>query len=591
MNQLTGENEEQFQMLLMALEGTGQGICLFQSDEQSEWVALILQHLGKENVITHNIADDDEKNGMPDISDFRHWAASSTADIVIIYQLQLLGLRFGDTEAVERLNYMRDQIQHIGKLFLFGVTPYFALLLSRSARDLYSCIRYHFKFSPPVPAVGKMPAEDIRQLEGDDKLEIEKYWEYKKEAQNAAGDEKIRLSLECMSSWLTVRGMLPFQETNTVRQMAEITDMYYRKKDIELSRLNPLWLLADTWVELESREKGLYWYRLISDKVKTELGSGHLLYAAALIHFANYYNQTGNYEQCELCYDQAIAIYEENETSLREGYSEDYREALLRRAILYRRKSQFRKALAIYETILEHDTAKYGVGYYGNAVCLNNMGRVYEELYDTSSALAKYQEALQLILTSGKKNHLLPTLYLNISCIYWKNGDTKNAWNNIKLAKKMAETLYGTESIHFIPIYTTISAIWKTRQQPDKALEALRKALTLVQKAHVEETEEAAFVYHNMGNLLTEQGQALSAVSFLQKALQLRTKIYGEMHALTASTYEGLCQAFCLLADYETAKKHLTKARNIYAALYGPDNDKAKYLNQLLTELTSLPHH
>ena len=155
----------------------------------------------------------------------------------------------------------------------------------------------------------------------------------------------------------------------------------------------------------------------------------------------------------------------------------------------------------------------------------------------------------------------------------------------------MAETLYGTESIHFIPIYTTISAIWKTRQQPDKALEALRKALTLVQKAHVEETEEAAFVYHNMGNLLTEQGQALSAVSFLQKALQLRTKIYGEMHALTASTYEGLCQAFCLLADYETAKKHLTKARNIYAALYGPDNDKAKYLNQLLTELTSLPHH
>lgn len=145
MDGVFGSNEEQFQMLLLALEGIKHGICLFQSEEQSKWAALIQKELKNRKVILHNIAEDDEEAGMPVISDFRRWAGES--EVVIVYNLQLLGLRFGDQKAVERLNFMRDQIQHIGKLFLFGVSSYFNLLLSCNARDLYSCIRYHFKFT------------------------------------------------------------------------------------------------------------------------------------------------------------------------------------------------------------------------------------------------------------------------------------------------------------------------------------------------------------------------------------------------------------------------------------------------------------
>ena len=86
--------------------------------------------------------------------------------MVIVYNIQLLGIRFGDEAVIEKLNFMRDQILAIGKLFVFGVSHYFHLLLSRNARDLYSGILYQFAFQsrasgsftgPPTVCTGAAP--------------------------------------------------------------------------------------------------------------------------------------------------------------------------------------------------------------------------------------------------------------------------------------------------------------------------------------------------------------------------------------------------------------------------------------------------
>lgn len=41
---------------------------------------------------------------------------------------------------------MRDQLLAMNKNWVLGMSPYFAILLSRQARDLYSCIMNHFEF-------------------------------------------------------------------------------------------------------------------------------------------------------------------------------------------------------------------------------------------------------------------------------------------------------------------------------------------------------------------------------------------------------------------------------------------------------------
>lgn len=580
-NRVLGDNGEQFQMLLMALEDINNGICLFQSEEQSKWVALIQKELNSKKVKAHNIADDDERAGMPLISDFKRWTAESEADVVIVYNLQLLGLRYGDREAVEHLNFMRDQIQHIGKLFLFGVSPYFDLLLSRGARDLYSCIRYHFKFSSIVAQESGTEGREYQEpggLSGNYALEIEKYREYKQRAQDVAGEEQIRLYLECMDSWQNVRGNLPVQEKDDIRKMADYVERYYREKGTDLSEVEQVWTLADIWLELEEKEKALYWYRQTEERIREVLGPDHKLYAGTLVRLADYCQMVSDYDQCEKYYDQALAIYEKDKAPLEEACQN----TLMKRAVLYRRKCQYDQALAIYDKLMRHYTAKYGSGYIENAVCLNNIGRVYKELGDASEALAKYREALDILLASGEKNHLLGALYNNIAALYLDSGDTKNAWKNVKLAKRETERLYGHDSVHMIRVYNLMAGVWNKKGRFDKVMEYLDKALRLIGKTHADETEEAAFVYYNMGNVLTRTHNPLNAIPFLRRALELRLRIYGESNVLTAVSYEGLGRASCAIADKRQYRENMSKAKEIYTELYGENNPKVKELEQFM---------
>ncbi|MCM1412489.1 MAG: tetratricopeptide repeat protein [Lachnospiraceae bacterium] len=585
MDGMFGGNEEQFQMLLLALEDMKHGICLFQSEEQSRWAELIQKKLENREVILHNIAEDDEEAGMPMIADFKRWAWESDAEIVIVYNLQLLGLRFGDRKAVEHLNFMRDQIQHIGKPFLFGVSPYFDLLLSRNARDLYSCIRYHFKFTGTVAERGGIERAEYRErsgLGGDYALMIEKYWEYKKRAQDGTGEEQIRLYLECMDSWRHVRGNLPYQEKEDIRSMTDCVEKYYRDKQTDLSDVKQIWILADVWLELEEWTKGLYWHRLTIDRIREELGEDHKLYADALVHISDCYERTGDYEQCEKNYDRAIWIYEEEKAPL-EG---EYQDALIKRAVLFRRKSQFDQALEIYEKLLRYYTPKYGSGYIENATCFNNIGRVYHEQGDASAALEKYREALSLLLASGVRTPLLGILYHNIAIIYLENGDTKSAWKNIRLAKKETEKLYGKGSAELIGIYNLMAGIWNERGRTDRARECLEKALGIIRKTGVGETEQAAFVYHNMGHALVQERDPWKAISFLNRALELRLRIYGRLHVMTAGTYEGLGIAFYCLEEDKECRKNMKEAREIYVALYGEKNPRAMELERFMDGLT-----
>ncbi len=563
MEKISDNDAEQLQMLLMVLEDVKDGICLFQSEEQARWVERIRKEEKSRKLIVHNIADDEEAAGMPTISDFERWLSQSDADVVIVYNLQLLGIRFGDDEAVEKLNAMRDQIQNLGKLFLLGASPYFGLLLSRNARDLYSCIRYHFRLSGVSAEMGKRDREHGRIPGGDDALAMEKYWEYKKRAQSLDTTDKMLPCLACMETWLAIRESLPLQEKDAVRKMAVFSDDCYRQREIDVSDAEPVWILAWIWMELGEKGKAFYWYQLIADKIRKELGESHKLYADALVNFSNYYEKTCDFEQCERNYDAAICIYKREDAAL----DEYYKVALNRLAVLYRRKYRFSDALAIYDGLLRYDTRKYGSGYEGNALYWNNIGRVYEELSDFSKALIQYREALDLVTVSGKRNSLSVVLYNNISSVYLKCEDTKNAWKYIRLAKREAEQLYGDESPYLIGIYNMMSGIWGKRGQAEREWEYLERALDQIRRTRSEETEEAAFVYCNAGNFLFRNNELIRAVSFYQMSLKIRIRIYEKTNEYTAGTYEGLAAAFRQLSDMKSYKENLDRANEIHALL------------------------
>lgn len=574
----TQNNEEQLELLLMTLEDVKHGICLFQSKQQAKWVSLIQQRLGKEKIIVHNIADDREEMGMVTSQDFRRWASESEARVVVVYNVQLLGLRFGDEEAVEKLNFMRDQILSIGKLFVLGVSPYFDLLLSRKARDLYSCILYHFIFQDSEETFRKIRDIEMDELAGDDILQTERYKELKERIQKNKENCDLSTYLACMESWNGIREYISYQEKEFIAALAEEVDKKIRHKDIELADVENIWVLAQTWLELEKMENSDFWYDKALCYVKEKLGEEHEMYANALAEYAVYYETIGDYYMCQECNNQAISIYVQGGMK----YSAQARAALQRKAIMYRRQSKFEEALNIYEELLNYQFNKYGKKYYGNAYIYNNIGRVYEETGDTVRALAQYEKAIELLDNAGKQGGWIWEIYQNICVIYLKNGDADKAWDYIKKAKRIAEDIYGRESMHLIYVYNSMSGVWSIRERVDKELEYLQKALELILKLNLKDSEAASYTYHNMGCALSREGNIEQAISYFKRAIGIRQNVYGEKNEVTASSYEMLSHVFYQVPNYAEGKKYIDKARNIYVSLYGNHCEHVKRIDEYL---------
>ncbi len=576
----TQGNEEQLEMLLMTLGEVRHGICLFQSENQRKRVSLIQERFGKEKVIVHDIAEDNQENGMISSKDFRRWATETDANVVIVYNLQLLGLRFGDEEVVEKLNFMRDQILAIGKLFVFGVSSYFNRLLSRNARDLYSCILYHFTFQDSEEKLVGIRDFDMGALSGDDALETSRYMELKERIQNHSGAKDLSMYLACMESWNGVREYLSYQERDFIIVLAEEVDQYYAHIDLGIRDMENIWILAGTWIALEDAEKSVPWYEKVLRLVREEFGENHESYADALMEYIDYYEAVGDYVTCEKFYDHVIQIYGERNLK----YSGKGRNTLQRKAIMLRMQSKFVEALNIYQELIDYNIVRYGEKYYGNAYLYSNMGRVYEEQGNLSRALVQYNMALKILEKAGKKGGWLVPVYQNLCVTYIKCGNSNEAWKYIKKAKKIVEETYGKDSMYLIDIYNSMSGVWNVRGQPDKELENLQRAINLIRQIHMEDSEKASYIYHNMGMLLSHNGLMDDAIAFCRYAINIREKVYGENNEVTASSYEQLAYELYMISDRLESKKYIDKARSIYVSLYGSQSEHVKRIDDFLEE-------
>ena len=576
----TQGNEEQLEMLLMTLGEVRHGICLFQSENQGKRVSLIQERFGKEKVIVHDIAEDNQENGMISSKDFRRWATETDANVVIVYNLQLLGLRFGDEEVVEKLNFMRDQILAIGKLFVFGVSSYFNRLLSRNARDLYSCILYHFTFQDSEEKLVGIRDFDMGALSGDDALETSRYMELKERIQNHSGAKDLSMYLACMESWNGVREYLSYQERDFIIVLAEEVDQYYAHIDLGIRDMENIWILAGTWIALEDAEKSVPWYEKVLRLVREEFGENHESYADALMEYIDYYEAVGDYVTCEKFYDHVIQIYGERNLK----YSGKGRNTLQRKAIMLRMQSKFVEALNIYQELIDYNIVRYGEKYYGNAYLYSNMGRVYEEQGNLSRALVQYNMALEILEKAGKKGGWLVPVYQNLCVTYIKCGNSNEAWKYIKKAKKIVEETYGKDSMYLIDIYNSMSGVWNVRGQPDKELEYLQRAINLIRQIHMEDSEKASYIYHNMGMLLSHNGLMDDAIAFCRYAINIREKVYGENNEVTASSYEQLAYELYMISDRLESKKYIDKARSIYVSLYGSQSEHVKRIDDFLEE-------
>ena len=174
-------NDEQFQMLCLSVMDTTSGICLFQTD-YPEWQSSIAYNLQKSIGKSSCVLDMSriESQNVPDeIGKLEQLLEGhEEARVVVLCNIQVCGTICGDVAYIQKLNYMRDQMLARGKVWVLGMSPYFSVLLSREARDLYSCIMNHFTFQS-CEEEENFSFGEVDDYTGDIRLELSRFREFK----------------------------------------------------------------------------------------------------------------------------------------------------------------------------------------------------------------------------------------------------------------------------------------------------------------------------------------------------------------------------------------------------------------------------
>lgn len=334
-------------------------------------------------------------------------------------------------------------------------------------------------------------------------------------------------------------------------------------------------MIAKVWDELEQYDRGLYWYNLVVSVVDKTVGSKGGMYAKALENLSNHYFDIGDFVTCEKYCDEALDLYR----SLYGNQVEKYRTVLIEKAVIYRQKRQFDKAIKIYNQLLQKEKIdRYRIS------IINNIGRVYEEEGKYADALAQYESALEIIHKLRTRDSFESMLYNNIANVYLKAGDLNKAWVNIKKAKKNVIEIFGEDCSKLIVIYNVMSGICNRRNKKEDELVYLHKALKLIETLKKQDSEDASYIYHNLGYWYLEDAEYKLAISYYTKAVEIRKRVYNKDNEITASSLNGLAMGYFFLHERENCRKYALEARSMYVCLYGQQSSQVKDIDEMLKQ-------
>ncbi|MCB0720075.1 MAG: tetratricopeptide repeat protein [Bacteroidetes bacterium] len=164
------------------------------------------------------------------------------------------------------------------------------------------------------------------------------------------------------------------------------------------------------------------------------------------------------------------------------------------------------------------------------AETLNMLGIVYMEDDESARALDSFEEALAI------QRRVLPP------------GDPR-----------LAETL------------GNLGYIYRRLDETTKAEQAFREALTIARAAYTEHTDLATAL-HGYGAFLVGQGHPEEGVTYLEQALQMRLRLFGEDHPQVADTRSNLGVVYKDLGRYDESLDQQLKALDINRKLFGKEH-------------------
>ncbi|XP_068246092.1 clustered mitochondria protein homolog isoform X1 [Palaemon carinicauda] len=165
-------------------------------------------------------------------------------------------------------------------------------------------------------------------------------------------------------------------------------------------------------------------------------------------------------------------------------------------------------------------------------------------------------------------------------------GDYIEAMSFQQKAVLMSERVNGIDHPYTITEYTHLALYCFANQQVSIALKLLYRARYLLLLVHGEIHPEVALVDANIGLILHAVGQYSLSLQFLEKALELNNKFFGDKSLKVALSYHLVARTQSCMGDFRGALKNEKETFTIYKTQLGPEHEKTKEADECLRHLT-----
>lgn len=466
-------NDEQYKMLCLSVMDTTSGICLFQTEypnQQSMVAQKLLQSIGKKSCVL-DMSRIDPAHVPDEIGKLEQLLVGHEDDqVVILCNIQVCGAICGDVAYIQKLNYMRDQMLARRKVWVLGMSPYFSVLLSREARDLYSCIMNHFTFQSDEQEENYAFGE-VDDCTGDIRLELTRFKEFRNRMRDSSIDTiSTDALLQIVISWNKIYDYsYQKRDVSWIRNIAETLQIRMKEKDFTPVDCIQYQEVAMAWHHMEKYQNALQLELYIAENAQNILPEHDIEWALIYKRIGMMQYRIGDYENAEEYLARAVKQY----VQCQGQFTGEQAKTLDFMAQIKILKKQTEEAIELYQKIITSTRECLGENYYYLVNLWNNLGVAYY-------VDERYSETLQCYLHANDDMHFLSSntskkskvnLLKNIGKVYIRIG---NYFESIKYLEQAEDMIHSVgmsrwKNRMLMDIYQTLENVYQALGEEEAA--------------------------------------------------------------------------------------------------------------------------
>ncbi|CAF1385735.1 unnamed protein product [Adineta steineri] len=332
--------------------------------------------------------------------------------------------------------------------------------------------------------------------------------------------------------------------------------------------------LGDLLCKIGQLNKAEELYNVLVEQASDEGEKAHYYHQLAFVHC----NQ-GDYEKAISYYEQGLSITEKTLPSNHPKFAYAYNNI----ASVYSSMREYSKALSYYESALEIFQKTLPLNHSDLAISYNNIGNIYVKMGEYSKALSFYKKALEIgEITLLLNPFLLAALYSNIGGVYDSMGEYLKALSYYEKALEILKRTLPPHHPDLATSYNNIANITLPSNHPDlatsynsianmyynmgaysKALSYYEKALEIREKTLPSNHPNLAISYNNIANVYHKMREYSKALSSHEKALEIQKKTLPSYHSDFVQSYNNIGGVYDSMGEYLKALSSHEKALEI----------------------------